>query len=185
MEELAGRQFGPYRVVTALGEGGMAAVYKAFQPAVNRYVALKVLSRSFTNDPQFLQRFRHEARILAQRQHPHILPIFDFGESDGYTFLAMPLIDGGTLAGQLHGRPLSFAVTERAVRQICDALHYAHSKGIVHRDIKPSNVLLDESGNCFLADFGYRAHYGRRHAPDAHRDVDGYARVHVTEAGVR
>ena len=154
MEELVGHQFGPYRVVAALGEGGMAAVYKAFQPAVNRYVALKILSRSFTKDPQFLQRFRHEGRILAQLQHPHILPIFDFGESDGYAFLAMPFINGGTLSGRLRGQPLSLAVAERAMQQICDALNYAHSKGIVHRDIKPSNVLLDEGDNCLLADFG-------------------------------
>jgi serine/threonine protein kinase len=154
MEEPSHRQFGPYRVVGALGEGGMATVYKAFQPAVNRYVALKVLSRAFIKDPQFLQRFRHEARILAQLQHPHILPIFDFGESEGYAYLAMPFINGGTLAAQLRGRPLSLNVTVRAIQQICDGLTYAHSKGIVHRDIKPSNVLVDESGNCLLADFG-------------------------------
>ena len=154
MEDLAGRQFGPYRVVAALGQGGMASVYKAFQPAVNRYVALKVLSPYFTSDPQFANRFRHEAALVAQLQHPHILPVFDFGESEGYAYLAMPFIDAGTLANTLTGRPIAFDVVERVIRQVGDALDYAHSKGIVHRDIKPANVLLDERGNCLLADFG-------------------------------
>ena len=154
MEELVGRQFGPYRVVAPLGQGGMASVYKAFQPAVNRYVALKVLSPYFTSDPQFAQRFRHEAALVAQLQHPHILPVFDFGESEGYAYLAMPFIDAGTLANTLTGRPIPFDVVERVIRQVGDALDYAHSKGIVHRDLKPANVLLDERGNCLLADFG-------------------------------
>ena len=154
MEDLVGRQFGPYRVVAPLGQGGMASVYKAFQPAVNRYVALKVLSPYFTRDPQFANRFRHEATLVAQLQHPHILPVFDFGESDGYAYLAMPFIDAGTLANTLTGRPIPFDVVERVIRQVADALDYAHAKGIVHRDIKPANVLLDERGNCLLADFG-------------------------------
>jgi tRNA A-37 threonylcarbamoyl transferase component Bud32 len=170
MEELAGRQFGPYRVVAALGQGGMASVYKAFQPAVNRYVALKVLGQHFMTDPQFVQRFRHEAAILAQLQHPHILPVFDFGESDGYAFLTMPFIDGGTLASMLKGRPLPLDVVERVIRQLGDALDYAHSQGIVHRDIKPSNVLLDQRGNCLLADFGIA------------RMVEGASRLTMTGA---
>jgi serine/threonine protein kinase len=154
MEELAGRQFGPYRVVAPLGEGGMAAVYQAYQPSVDRFVALKVLSRYFTNDPQFLERFRREAKTVAQLQHPHILPVFDFGESDSYAFLVMPFVQGGTLAQLLNGSPVSMTVTARVIRQVCEALDYAHAKGIVHRDIKPSNILIDERGNCLVADFG-------------------------------
>src|ERR1700722_7167788 len=102
MEDLAGRQFGPYRIVAVLGQGGMASVYKAYQPAVDRHVAIKVLPRHLASDPQYLSRFQHEARILARLQHPHILPIFDFGDSEGYTFLAMPLVSGGTLAEACH-----------------------------------------------------------------------------------
>ena len=86
MEDLAGREFGPFRVIEPLGHGGMAAVYKAYQPAMDRYLALKVLSRQYNADPQFLDRFRYEAKILAQLQHPHILPVFDFGESEGYAY---------------------------------------------------------------------------------------------------
>jgi len=78
MENLTGRQFGPYQIVAPLGEGGMAAVYKAYQPGMERYVALKVLPRSYADDPQFLARFQREARLLAQLQHPHILPVFDW-----------------------------------------------------------------------------------------------------------
>src|ERR1700733_6711240 len=110
MEDLTGRQFGPYRIVAPLGEGGMAALYRAYQPSVDRYIALKILSRYFTNDPQFIGRFRQEAKIVAQLQHPHILPVYDFGESDGYTFLAMPFIHGGTLAELLKGEPVSLRV---------------------------------------------------------------------------
>ena len=101
MDDLTGRQFGSYRVVSPLGEGGMAAVYKAYQPSVDRHVALKVLSRDYTKDPEFLTRFADEARIVAQLQHPHILPVFDYGEADGYAYLAMPFVPGGTLADRM------------------------------------------------------------------------------------
>jgi serine/threonine protein kinase len=153
MEELVGRQFGPYRIDATLGQGGMATVYKAYQPAVDRYVAIKILPRHFSDDPQYLGRFRHEAKIVAQLQHPHILPVFDFGERDGYTFLAMPFVHGGTLADTCQG-PVAPAVAERIISQICAALKYAHAKGVIHRDLKPSNILIDESGNCLVADFG-------------------------------
>ena len=83
MEDLTGKQVGPYQIVAPLGEGGMAAVYKAYQPAMDRYVALKILPRHFASDPQFTSRFQQEARLLAKLQHPHILPVFDFGELDG------------------------------------------------------------------------------------------------------
>src|SRR5437660_712222 len=84
----------PYTNGASLGEGVMAAVYKARQPSVDRFVALKILPREFAADPAFLQRFRHEAKIVAQLQHPHIVPVFDFGEYDGYTLLAMPYVSG-------------------------------------------------------------------------------------------
>src|SRR5262245_59481928 len=154
MEDLIGRQFGAYRIVGALGEGGMAAVYKAYQPAMDRHVAIKVLPQHLATDATFLSRFQHEAKILAQLQHPHILPVFDFGESDHYFYLIMPLVRGGTLAHRLLGKPLPLSVVERIMRQMCEGIGYAHSKGIVHRDIKPSNVLMDEVGNCLVSDFG-------------------------------
>ncbi len=154
IEDLTGRQLGPYEILEPLGEGGMASVYKAFQAGVDRQVALKVLPRQLASDPTFVARFRQEARVLAQLQHPHIPPIHDFGEEGGYTYLVMPFIEGGTLVSLMNGRPLPLTVVRRIISQIGDALDYAHSTGLVHRDVKPSNILIDKRGNCLLTDFG-------------------------------
>jgi predicted Ser/Thr protein kinase/negative regulator of sigma E activity len=154
MEDLTGRQLGKYQVVAPLGEGGMAAVYKAYQPGMDRYVALKILPRHFASDPEFVGRFEQEAKVIARLQHLHILPVHDFGEDDGYTYIVMPYVERGTLAGQLKGQPLPLEQIERVISQVGDALHYAHSRGLVHRDVKPSNILIDEQGNCLLTDFG-------------------------------
>jgi serine/threonine protein kinase len=155
MEDLTGKQLGPYRVVAPLGKGGMATVFKAYQPSMDRYVALKVLPRHLAEeDPQFTLRFQQEGRVLAQLQNPHILPVFDFGEAEGYTYLVMPLVSGGTLADRLAGQPLPLSQVRSIISQLGDALDYAHSRGVVHRDVKPSNVLMDERGNALLSDFG-------------------------------
>lgn len=154
MEDLTGKQVGPYQIVAPLGEGGMAAVYKAYQPAMDRYVALKILPRHFASDPQFTSRFQQEARLLAKLQHPHILPVFDFGELDGYTYIVMPFIASGTLTDLMHGQPLALEQVRKVISQVGDALDYAHMCGLIHRDVKPSNVLMDERGNCLLTDFG-------------------------------
>lgn len=154
MEDLTGKQLGPYQVVAPLGEGGMAAVYKAFQPGVERYVALKILPRHYASDPEFVGRFQQEAKILAHLQHPHILPVFDYGQADGYTYIVMPFLQNGDLTDLLKGQPLTLPQVRRIIAQIGDALDYAHQQGLVHRDVKPNNVLLDERGNCLLSDFG-------------------------------
>lgn len=154
MEDLTGRQFGPYRIVAPLGEGGMAAVYKAYQANMDRYVALKVLPRHFAHDPEFVARFEQEAKMLAKLTHPHILPVHDYGEVDGYTYIVMTFMESGTLINLLRGQLLDLDQIERIINQIGDALDYAHSQGVIHRDVKPSNVLVDERGNCMLVDFG-------------------------------
>jgi serine/threonine-protein kinase len=155
MEDLTGKQFGPYRILAPLGEGGMAAVYKAFQPGVDRHVAIKVLPRHYAKDPEFVERFEREAKVLARLQHPHILPVHDFGEADGgYTYIVMPFIESGDLAELMAGQKLSLREIGRIIEQIGDALDYAHTQGVVHRDVKPSNVLIDSRGNCLLTDFG-------------------------------
>lgn len=154
MEDLTGKQLGPYQIITPLGEGGMATVYKAYQPGVERYVALKILPRHFASDPEFVGRFEQEARVLANLQHPHILPVFDSGEADGYTYIVMPFLKSGDLTDLIHGGPLPLEQIRRIISQVADALDYAHQRGLVHRDVKPSNVLLDERGNCLLSDFG-------------------------------
>jgi serine/threonine protein kinase len=154
MENLTGKQLGPYRVVAPLGEGGMAAVYKAYQPGMDRYVALKILPQQLAADPQFVGRFKHEAQVLAKLQHPHILPVFDFGEADGYTYIVMPLVESGTLTQLMAAGRLPLTRIRDIIVQVGDALDYAHSQGLIHRDIKPSNVLIDTRGNCLLTDFG-------------------------------
>ena len=154
MEDLSGAQLGPYRVLAPLGEGGMAAVYKAYQPGLDREVALKILPRQLASDPEFVKRFEQEARLIAKLQHPHILPVIDYGQAEGYSYIVMPFLRAGTLATLLEGKPLPVAEVVRLISQVGEALDYAHAHGVVHRDIKPSNVLLDERSNCLLTDFG-------------------------------
>ncbi len=155
MEDLTGKQLGPYQVLAPLGEGGMAAVYRAYQSNMEREVALKILPRHFADKPQFIKRFQQEARVVANLGHTHILPVHDFGEADGYTYLVMRLIDGGTLGDRLKtGEPLSLAEIHRIISQIGDALDYAHSQGVIHRDVKPNNILIDVHDNYLLTDFG-------------------------------
>lgn len=154
MEDLTGKQFGSYQIISQFGEGGMATVYKAYQPSMDRFVALKVLPRFHSSDPEFLGRFEQEAKALAQLQHPHILPVYDYGESEGYTYFVMPLMQDGNLAEFLSGEQLPLERVNQILSQVGGALEFAHSRGFIHRDVKPSNILLDESGNCMLMDFG-------------------------------
>ena len=132
----------------------MAAVYKAYQPAMERFVAIKVLPRHMSSSEEYTARFRREARLVAQLQHPHILPVFDYGESEGYPYIVMPFIVSGTLADILRNQKVSLPEARRIISQIGEALSYAHARGMIHRDVKPSNILIDESGNCLLTDFG-------------------------------
>lgn len=154
MEDLTGKQFGHYQIVAPLGEGGMAAVYKAYQASMERHVAVKVLPRHMSSSEEFVNRFQREAKLLAQLQHPHILPVFDYGEAGGYPYIVMPFVNSGTLAELIQKRKLSLVEVRRIMTQLGDAMGYAHACGMIHRDIKPSNVLIDERGNCLLTDFG-------------------------------
>ena len=151
---LTAEQAGQYVLVDSIGQGGMATVYRATQPSIGRTVAVKVLPSHFLQDATFLERFRREVQVIAQLQHPHILPVYDFGEQDGIPYIVMAYMDGGTLADRIaHGAiPLREAV--RMVEQIAQGLDHAHRNGVIHRDFKPSNVLLDQYGNVHLADFG-------------------------------
>lgn len=146
-----------YEVSELLGRGGMGAVYRAVQRSLKRAVAIKVLPRSAADDElKFAERFRHEAETLARLNHPGIVHIHDFGETaDGLLYLVMEFVDGTDVQRLLHGSgrlPEDHALAVTA--HVCDALAYAHSRGVVHRDIKPANVLIDQDGNVKVADFG-------------------------------
>ena len=155
MEDITGKQLGRYQVISPLGEGGMAAVYKAYQPGMDRYVALKILPQQYARDAEFSGRFEQEAKVIAKLQHPHILPVHDYGKADDYTYIVMPIVETGTLADLLLGeQPMSLQRIRIIMTQLGDALDYAHSQGLIHRDVKPSNVLIDNRGNCLLTDFG-------------------------------
>jgi serine/threonine protein kinase len=149
-----GENVGPYRIVEQLGQGGMASVYKAYHPALDRYVAMKVLHPAFMEDPNFLARFQREARVVAKLDHPNIVPIYDFAEHEGQPYLVMKYIQGETLKARLAKSPLGPNDGLKVIDAVGRGLSYAHSQGILHRDIKPSNVLLTQDGQIYLADFG-------------------------------
>jgi serine/threonine-protein kinase len=150
-----GQMLGSYRIISQIGRGGMANVYKAYQPSVDRDVAIKVLPSQLAGSKEFAARFQQEARIIARLEHPHILPVFDYGESDGTAYFVMRYLDTGTLKDLMEsGRPLPLMDINRIFSQLADALSYAHLHGVVHRDLKPANALIDTQGNVFLTDFG-------------------------------
>jgi serine/threonine protein kinase len=154
MSFTAGENVGPYRIIKQLGQGGMASVFKAYHPALDRFVAIKVLHPAFKEDPNFLSRFQREARVVARLEHPHIVPIYDFAEHEGQPYLVMKYIEGVTLKARLAEKPLSKNEAIEIIDAIGSALSYAHEQGVLHRDIKPSNILLSPDGGIYLADFG-------------------------------
>ena len=160
MEDLAGKMLGNYRVVERIGRGGMAAVYKAYQPALERHVAIKVIHQQLTaDDAQFLKRFQREARAVATLRHPNIVQVFDFGTQDDVSYMVMEYLEGHTLKAELNalagrGETMPLAEVARIFEAVADALDYAHRQGMVHRDIKPANVMLTTKGEVILTDFG-------------------------------
>jgi len=150
----SGGTFGAYRIIEPLGRGGMASVYRAYEAALDRYVALKVLPGEFLHDETFAERFRREAKVVARLEHPNIIPIHAFGIEGGIPWMAMRLISGGALSSLLRSGRLTHERIITILRGAADALDYAHGKGVVHRDVKPQNILLDEEERVYLADFG-------------------------------
>ncbi len=149
-----GAQVGPYQILEQLGQGGMATVYKAYHPALDRYVALKALHPAFMEDPNFLERFRREARVVARLDHPNIVPVYDFSEHEGRPYLVMKFVEGETLKARLQRGPLGLDEIGQIAEAVGAALTYAHEQGVLHRDVKPSNVLLSTDGRIYLTDFG-------------------------------
>jgi tRNA A-37 threonylcarbamoyl transferase component Bud32 len=149
--------FPQLEILEVLGRGGMGVVYKARQPKLDRFVALKLLLRRHEDgagDVAFTERFAREARALARLNHPNIVAVYDYGEAGGYPFLVMEYVEGLTLRQLLQRGKLAPDEALAIVPKICEALQFAHQKGIVHRDIKPENILLDTAGQVKIADFG-------------------------------
>jgi tRNA A-37 threonylcarbamoyl transferase component Bud32 len=141
-------------VIELIGRGGMGAVYKARQPALDRFVALKILSPRIADSPGFAERFNREARALARLVHPNIVAVHDFGKVGELNYLIMEYVDGANLRQVEQAGRMAPEQALAIVPQICEALQYAHNEGIVHRDIKPENILLDTKGRMKIADFG-------------------------------
>jgi predicted Ser/Thr protein kinase len=146
--------FPQLEILECLGRGGMGVVYKARQKSLGRFVALKLLAPEREKDPQFAERFAREAQALAQLSHPHIVIVHDFGQTNGYFYLLMEFVDGVNLRQLLRARKLTPREALAIVPPLCEALQFAHDRGIVHRDIKPENLLLDKAGQVKVADFG-------------------------------
>jgi serine/threonine protein kinase len=162
-----GSELAGYRIDELIGEGAMAAVYRATQLDLERTVALKLLAPDLAEDDSFRERFKRESRLAAQLEHPNVLPIYEAGEWEGRMFISMRFVNGPDLSVLLQrGGCLAPGHATSIVAQLADALDAAHAKGLVHRDVKPANVLLarrTEGGHCYLADFGL----GRRLASDS------------------
>jgi serine/threonine protein kinase len=155
MDPLIGRSLGPYDLVGRLGAGGMGTVYRAVHRLLDQPRALKVLPAHLAADETFVERFQREARTAARLRHPHIVMIYDVGEHDGAYYIAMELVEGRSLRQVLRAEgPLGLPRATRLLRQLAEALDFAHSSGVVHRDVKPANILVRDDDHVVLADFG-------------------------------
>jgi serine/threonine protein kinase len=153
-DNLIGKTLGQFEILDEIGRGGMATVYRARQRSINRVVAIKVLPRALMHDPGFHERFVREVDVVSHLEHPHILPIYDFGEVEGMPYIAMRFLAGGSLAGAIRRGLPSVRSLINPVIQVSQALDHAHRQGVIHRDLKPGNILLDDAGNAYLSDFG-------------------------------
>jgi serine/threonine protein kinase len=169
MSSLLGQSLGRYHILEQIGEGGMAIVYKAYDTRLEANVAVKVI-RTENLAPSILEnaliRFEREAKSLAKLTHPNIVKVLDYGEYEGKPYLVMPYLPGGTLKQKLHGIPMPYQEAASILIPIARALAYAHQQGLVHRDVKPSNVLITQSGDPMLTDFGIAKILGEEVALD-------------------
>ncbi|MGC8960702.1 MAG: serine/threonine-protein kinase, partial [Chloroflexia bacterium] len=147
MERLTGRQLGKYTLLAEIGRGGMAIVYRGYDPALERQVAVKVLAPHLVWEEGAVERFLREARAAAQLKHPNIVTIYDVGQEAGYFYFVMELLEGSTLKELLLRRGIpSTPETLAILRGVASALDYAHQRGVVHRDVKPGNIIVDAEG---------------------------------------
>lgn len=158
-DALIGKTLGAYKIIEAIGAGGMARIYRGFHIELNRYAAIKVINWGLQEDPEFTERFRREAQAIASLRHPNIVQIYDFDKHDTGYFMAMEFIEGSDLAVQMRQLEAEKALlpNEKIISVISDvaaALDYAHEQGVIHRDVKPPNIMLNPNGQSILTDFG-------------------------------
>jgi serine/threonine-protein kinase len=156
---LEGQMLGKYRVLEPLGRGGMARVYRAYHPQLDRYVAIKVLRSSLVQDEAFFDRFRREAQAVAAFRHPNVVRVFDYDVQDDLSYMVLELLEGDSLKTRLRdyrirGESMPMGEVVRVLLDVLDGLAYAHGEGMIHRDIKPGNILLTKRGRAVIADFG-------------------------------
>src|SRR5512139_2653150 len=158
-DPMIGRTIGKYRIVEHLGRGGMAEVYKAYQPNLDRYVAVKMMHTFLSDEKEFLARFEREAKVVATLRHPNIVQVYDFDVEGGVYYMVMEYINGESLRTRLqiledNGGWVSLDDAARIILAVGSALKYAHERGMVHRDVKPANVMITLDGQVILTDFG-------------------------------
>ncbi len=168
---MIGTKLGAYEITEEIGKGGMATVYRAYQPSMDRHVAVKIIRASILGDEIGRDRFQREAKLIAKLEHPHLLPVYDFDGAHDPPYIVMRYLEGGTLKQVMEAEPLPHEEMLYMLRQVATALDYAHRQGVVHRDLKPSNIMIDLEGNAFIADFGIAR------VSDAAKDLTGTGNV--------
>ena len=152
---MIGQRLGQYEIVEELGRGGMATVYRAYHPQMERFVAVKIIHAALAQGEEGMERFKQEARLIARLEHPHLLPVYDYDPEHQPPYIVMRYLEGGTLKEVIEAKQsLPLHEVAYVMRQITSALDYAHRNGVIHRDIKPSNIMIDADGNAYLTDFG-------------------------------
>jgi tRNA A-37 threonylcarbamoyl transferase component Bud32 len=154
MSDLTGQRLGQYQILARVGKGSVSTIYKAYQPKLDRFVAVKVLSPHVVDEEGFLERFTQEARAVAQLDHPNIVPVYDFDQVGDIAYIVLKYVESGTLRSMMTGKPLELDLVVDIITQVGLALGYAHRHDVIHRDVKPSNILVGEGRWALLTDFG-------------------------------